>query len=258
MLASTDHGPLILNRLDYNEGFGGGFYGVGCQLMENGCYDPREVSMLKDLLNLKHQYYGDGVYAIDCGANIGVHSVEWSRIMKGWGDILAIEAQERIFYALAGNLALQNCFNARAVWGAVGRVRENIHIPEPDYRVPASYGSFELLQRVGTENIGQSIDYDRPTSTVRCFTIDSLALERVDLIKLDVEGMELEALEGSSETIDRCKPLLFIEAIKIDKAELKSFLDKRKYKTFPHGMNILAVHEDDKVLEHLMVEREAA
>jgi FkbM family methyltransferase len=59
------------------------------------------------------------VVALDCGANIGVHSVEWARLMKDWGSVIAVEAQERVFYALAGNLTLQNCFNARAIWAAV-------------------------------------------------------------------------------------------------------------------------------------------
>ena len=39
--------------------------------------------------------------------------------MTGWGIVIAIEAQERIYYALAGNLALNNCFNARAIHAAV-------------------------------------------------------------------------------------------------------------------------------------------
>jgi FkbM family methyltransferase len=50
--------------------------------------------------------------AIDCGANIGTHTIEWAKKMTGWGAVIGIEAQERIFYALAGNIAINNCFNA--------------------------------------------------------------------------------------------------------------------------------------------------
>ena len=39
-------------------------------------------------------YFGDGVMAIDCGANVGVHTLEWSRLMYGWGEVIAFEAQE--------------------------------------------------------------------------------------------------------------------------------------------------------------------
>ena len=57
---------------------------------------------------------------LDCGANIGVHAVNWARHIFPEGQVLAIEAQERIFYALAGNLLLNNVHNARAIWAAVG------------------------------------------------------------------------------------------------------------------------------------------
>src|SRR5260370_16749261 len=39
-------------------------------------------------------------------------TIEWAKRMTGWGSVLAIEAQERIYYALAGNIALNNCFNS--------------------------------------------------------------------------------------------------------------------------------------------------
>lgn len=35
--------------------------------------------------------------------------------MAGWGAVIGIEAQQSIFYALAGNIAINNCFNAKAV-----------------------------------------------------------------------------------------------------------------------------------------------
>ena len=89
-------------------------YGVGHQILETAAFDPMEVKMVLDLLAMRRRHYGDGVLAIDCGANIGVHTIEWANRMHGWGRVIAIEAQERLFYALAGNIAINNCFNARA------------------------------------------------------------------------------------------------------------------------------------------------
>lgn len=131
-LVSSDHGPLLVNRMDYNHTHTGDFYGVGAQIMENGCYDPLDVANLKNLLRWRRQYFGDGVMALDGGANIGVHSVEWARFMRGWGSVLAVEAQERVFYALAGNITLQNCHNARALWAALADVPGELSFPEPD------------------------------------------------------------------------------------------------------------------------------
>jgi hypothetical protein len=88
--------------------------------------------------------------------------------------------------------------------------------------------------------------------------IDGLGLERLDLLKLDVEGMEAEALDGARETITRCKPILFVETIKSDKAAISAALKTEGYIVLPNGMNILAIHKDDKSIEHISVLKEAA
>lgn len=254
-LVSSDHGPMLVNRMDYNHSFNGDFYGVGAQIMENDCYDPKEVRALKGLLTCRRDHFGDGVVALDCGANIGVHAIEWARLMRGWGSVIAVEAQERIFYALAGNLTLQNCFNARALWAAIGDEIGELSFPEPDYTAQGSFGSFELRPRLGGEFIGQAMDYGKPTSTVKQITIDSLELPRLDMLKIDIEGMEMEALKGARDTIRRCKPIMFIEVIKSDRDEIQVFCEARDYVVMPHGMNIIAVHKTDKTLENVGIER---
>lgn len=243
---------MIFSRLDYrmvapNKGFG-----VGLQLLERGAYDPQEVANVKRVLRLRRQHHGDGVVSLDCGANVGVHSIEWAKLMEGWGEVIAVEAQERIYYALAGNIALNNCFNARAVHAAVGDAVSEIAIPVPNYLTPSSFGSLELKAREKTEFIGQPIDYAAgPKQAVRLLTIDSLTLKRLDFLKLDVEGMELEALAGASETIQRCKPVLMIEVIKSDRAEIAKRLKAWSYDTFPMGLNVLAVSHDDPLRAHI-------
>ncbi len=258
VLASTDHGPMLVNRMDYNHVVTGDFYGVGAQLMENGCYDPRDVGVLCNLLACRREHFGDGVVALDGGANIGVHTLEWSRVMRGWGSVIAVEAQERVFYALAGNLTLHNAFNARAIWAALGNEDGELGIPEPEYTKQGSFGSFELKPRIGTEFIGQPIDYAKPTSVVKCITLDSVGLARLDLLKLDLEGMESEALDGAKDTIERCKPILFIEVIKSDKDAISEALRGAGYVVLPHGMNVLAVHKDDPTLQNIKPVKEAA
>lgn len=254
-LVSSDHGPLIVNRFDYNHIFNGDYYGVGAQILETGHYDPSDVTMLKSLLALRRQHFGNGVVALDLGANIGVHSVEWAKLMKGWGGVISVEAQERIFYALAGNLTLQNCLNARAIWAAVDETCGELSFPEPDYTQNGSFGSLELKARMGGEFIGQPIDYDKPSLTVRTISVDSLGLSRVDLIKMDLEGMEVEGLRGAQDTIKRCLPVMFVETVKADKDKVTQFLEAFGYVVMPSGMNVLAIHKDDKALESVKVER---
>jgi len=171
--------------------------------------------------------------------------------MTGWGSVLSIEAQERIYYALAGNIAINNCFNAIAVHAAVSSESGMLSIPTPNYLLPSSFGSLELRQRSGNEFIGQAIDYTQNMSTIRKLAIDDFKLPRLDLIKLDVEGMELEALEGAKETIRRTHPIMLIERIKADATELVQWLSAQGYEMIDAGINMLVIHASDKTLAEL-------
>lgn len=251
VLAATDQGTLIVNRYDYHA-VGGATIGVGHHLLESGRCDADEVGVGTAMLDLAHIFRGDGVVAIDCGANIGVHAVEWARAMTGWGRLLAFEAQERLFYALAGNLALNNCFNAQARHAAVAATCGVMRVPVPDYRQPASFGSLEMRPRASHEFIGQTVDYsDAGTAEIACLSLDSLALPRVDLIKIDVEAMEMEVLTGARDTIARQRPLLIVESLKADPAELQGWLESAGYQVLGMGNNFVAVHRDDPIRPHM-------
>ena len=144
ILASTEHGTMIVNRLDFATGASGAIYGVGINLLTNAVYEPHEGALALRLLDLRRKHFGDGVHVLDIGANIGVFTLTWARHMAGWGNVLAIEAQERIFYALAGNIAVNNCFNARCLYAAATSACGTMRVPVPNYRVPGSFGSLEL------------------------------------------------------------------------------------------------------------------
>jgi FkbM family methyltransferase len=251
VLASSNHGTMIVNRFDYRLTDGGGF-GVGYQLLERGCFDPIEVELAVQLLETRRRFFGDGAIAIDCGANIGVHTVEWATAMTGWGSVIAIEAQERIYYALAGNIAVNNAFNAIAMHAAVSSESGVMKIPQPDYLTASSFGSLELRKGERNEFIGQTIDYsDAKMVPVQKLALDDLKLTRLDLIKIDIEGMEMEALEGGRETIARCLPILLIEQIKSGRDQLRAWVAERGYTAIDAGINIVAVHESDPTLAQL-------
>jgi len=254
VLTSSNHGSMLVNRFDYRI-VGNGGYGVGYQILNKSCFDAEEVSIAVALLQSRKQHFGEGVVAIDCGANIGVHTIEWAKAMHGWGSVVAFEAQERVFYALAGNITLNNCFNAKAIYAAVGSSDSEISVPVPDYFTPSSFGSLEIRQNPSTEFIGQPINYaEENCLKTKLMTIDSLALKRLDFIKIDIEGMEVEALSGAEKSIADFKPILLVEKIKSDETAIQAFLDKYQYKVFQAGINLLAVHQDDPTLENIKIE----
>jgi FkbM family methyltransferase len=65
--------------------------------------------------------------------------------------------------------------------------------------------------------------------------LDSLGLERVDAIVLDVEGHEVQALRGAEQTITKHRPLLWFEFLH-HAAEIERFLAERGYTAPAHGI----------------------
>src|SRR6185312_8557748 len=254
VLASSNHGTMIVNRLDYRMSGPGRGVGVGYQLLEAATFDPVEVELALQLIEARKRVHGDGVVAIDGGANIGVHTVEWATAMTGWGSVIGIEAQERIYYALAGNIAINNCFNAIAMHAAVSSEPGILQIPNPDYFTPSSFGSLELRQSAKNEFIGQTVDYSEGTTVpVQKITLDSLNLPRVDLIKIDVEGMEFEALQGARTILEKNRPILLVESIKSGREALTAFLTERGYHVVEAGINLMCIHTSDETLTQLKV-----
>lgn len=259
VLAATNHGTMIVNRNDQADVGPDAAFGVGFQLLSRSAFDPEEVGMAVHALGMRRQHFGPGVVAIDAGANVGVHTVEWARNMYGWGRVIAFEAQEYVFYALAGNIALNNCWNASARWSALGEREGTIDVPEPDYQRPGSFGSLELRQREGTEYIGQPVSYAAEDCTrTPMVTIDAQALPRLDFLKIDVEGMEIEVLRGALATLRRCKPIVLAEAIKSNQQELTDLLRGVGYTTVARvGFNLLAFHGDDPSRQAFVLPGEA-
>lgn len=241
VLVATDHGPMIVNRNDFHRLPDGGTYGVGWQLLTFSSYDPSEVAEVLEILRKRREKCGDGVMALDCGANIGVHTVEMAKYMTGWGEVFAFEAQSRLYYALCGNIALNNLENATAYWVALGKEPGTIDIPRPNYNKPASFGSLELKHNPNNEYIGQAISYNTKNCVrVNLNSLDSYSFNRLDFIKLDVEGMELDILEGAKKVIKQFRPHMLIEWIKTPRAELEKALTLLGYSFVERGGNLLA------------------
>ncbi|MGS0895041.1 FkbM family methyltransferase [Burkholderia stagnalis] len=250
ILAATDHGPLIVNRNDYAVVDGKPCYGVGFNLLETGSFDASELDFLLSLLRIQRQRSGDGVVFLDCGANIGVFSVEAGRMMARWGAVHAFEPQDFIFYALAGNVAINNLFNVQAYQVALGSTSETITIPRLNYCKPGSYGSLEIKEpAISMLSVGQPLDYSSEVGRkVRQIRLDDLDLKRVDLLKIDVESMEIDVLLGAREIIKSSRPLIWVEILKTDSQRIKDILSEYDYHFFAAGQNMLAVPGGDSEL----------
>jgi hypothetical protein len=78
---------------------------------------------------------------------------------------------------------------------------------------------------------------------VNTITIDSLKLPEVTLMKIDVEGHELNVLKGCKKTIERCRPIIFFEANELEWLEPYKYLDKLEYNFYWVGCRSKPTHD---------------
>lgn len=140
---------------------------------------------------------GDAV--VDVGANIGTVTLPLARRVGPNGRVHAFEPQRIVFQHLCANLALNGLANVEAHWAALGAAAEMARIPALDPAATANFGGV----RLATEGAGEPVPMT---------TLDDLALTACALIKLDVEGMEIEVLKGAERTVARHRPAIYFEA----------------------------------------------
>jgi FkbM family methyltransferase len=130
---------------------------------------------------------------IDAGANIGNHTLFFAEIC-GAGRVYSFEPLRETFRILERNIALNRLINVTPVNAALGE--------QPGR---ARLGAYTAA------NIGKSSFQAGGEGGYEMTSIDTLGLERLDFLKMDVEGGHVPALRGARETIVRCRPLILIE-----------------------------------------------
>ncbi len=96
---------------------------------------------------------------------------------------------------------------------------ETICFQTPDYHATNNFGGLYLIPPRSSDN--QDMKWAGRAS-VETSTIDAFDLD-VDLIKLDIEGMEDKAIQGASDTISRCRPAAFCEMTKTNQNVILDF-----------------------------------
>lgn len=135
---------------------------------------------------------------VDVGANVGAYTVLASG--EAGADTVAIEPDPATFAALEDNVALNRLGSrVRAIRSAVG---------------PTS-GVVELVGGLGTRSHVAPATTARATRTVATTTLDRILEDRAPaMVKLDVEGWELEALRGGAGTL--VSPALMAMLVELD------------------------------------------
>jgi FkbM family methyltransferase len=144
--------------------------------------------------------------AVDIGANLGEWTIPLARAVGAAGRVLAAEPAPRSAAALEATLAANALRQAEVVRCAVGD-----HDGSIEFAVPIVTS---VRIDTGTARLGAA-GVDHESFNVPLRSLDSLAAERgfdrLDLIKIDVEGHERQILDGARAVLDRYRPTLVIE-----------------------------------------------
>jgi FkbM family methyltransferase len=154
------------------------------------------------------EFVPPGSTVVDIGANVGFFVLKFARWTGERGCVIAVEPDPENFAAIAAKVeaaGLKRCVRliqaaAAAQGGSVGFERNELH--PGDHRIRLDAGGM----------------------MVPAVTIDDLVTEAgtppVSLVKIDVQGAELLVLEGAKRTLDKMRPVLFVE---VDDRALGSF-----------------------------------
>ena len=175
------HGPMIYLRNDLC---------ISRSLALYGEWSEPELELFRRLLSA-----GDVVAEV--GANLGSHTVGLARMVGETGAVVAFEPQRFVYQLLCANIALNDLLNVHPRHSAVGASPGEINVPVLNFSAPNNVGGLAL----GGED-GEQVPVE---------TIDSLGFGRLNLLKIDVEGMEADVLAGAAQTLQRCRPLLYVE-----------------------------------------------
>lgn len=160
---------------------------------------------------------------VDGGANAGFFTVPVAqRIKKKNGIVISFEPQREIFNGLAGTVALNDMDNVRLNRMGLGNKDGKAVVPVVDYSKNQDFGVVAISQSDDSLSLHDIVVDQQQVQTIK---LDDLSLESLDFYKLDVEGFEILALQGSRKTIQKTRPFIWIEYWKVGFEKIKEELN---------------------------------
>jgi FkbM family methyltransferase len=168
---------------------------------------PDGVDITDPLLRGLRSHVADDAVCIDAGANIGLYSLALSSLAPK-GTVYAFEPSPSAYSHLADNLRVNRAANVEASQLALSDREGTVTFHDFSFFSAGSFSSDEgsLL----TSDSYGSTSFDAPTTTLDTFVAER-GIERVDFVKIDVEGAELSVLEGATETLAKHRPVVVLE-----------------------------------------------
>ncbi len=166
--------------------------GIGRELALYGVHETNSTAEVKRLIK-------PGMKILEAGANIGYYALLETKLAGPSGHLYAIEPSPQNFEMLKKNLELNGIRNADLYQAAFGEKRSKVKFYVYDR---SNLSSFIKRDEMGMEYTEVEVDM---------MTLDDfIKFKKVDFIRMDVEGYELEILKGAKNILSSSeKPELF-------------------------------------------------
>ncbi|HTQ50189.1 MAG TPA: FkbM family methyltransferase [Candidatus Acidoferrales bacterium] len=175
--------------------------GIDFSIFLLGAFEP-------SLLAFYQRRIKRGEIVLDIGANIGAHTLHFARAVAPDGRVVAIEATDYAFGKLQANLDLNPALKPYV--RAHHALLADSAMAQKPAALPASW-PLEGGQGLNADHQGKL----QSVGEARVLPLDDLVaderLEKVDWIKLDVDGNELSVLRGAKSVLRGLRPRIFME-----------------------------------------------
>lgn len=182
-------------------------------------YELKELEIIKKNIRTKD-------VIVDVGSNTGNHLVYFAKIMKA-GKVIPIEFHPETIELLKRHIDFNEIENAdlSKLGYAVGKERGEFIFTEH----PAN--DLCLTEVFVSDRHNNSYKYrgDRARK-IEIIPLDELIEEKVDFLKIDVEGLEMDVLEGGKNIFFKFRPDAMVEVKKANQKSFFNFLKKREYR----------------------------
>jgi len=218
--------------------------------MISGKYSP-------DITNTFESVINQGDICFDIGANVGALTLVMSKLTGTSGIVYSFEPNQIVFNRLLENIEMNKLKNVIPIKLGLGEKNENM-------------GLYISNEDPGNAGLTKGLIYDEliQVTSLDSF-VDSNSIDKIDLIKVDVEGMEYSVFLGGQKSLRIHKPTIIFETLKNRRErrpqvyeDLEIFLQRLGYLLFriesddtytktsikETSEDTLAIHQDRKLI----------
>ena len=181
-------------QTDYAEVFGNKLFlskkGLGLSVSHYGTYEELEAKIMEEKIET-------GNIVVDIGANIGLHTLNMARIVGNTGQVFAFEPDPSNFEILKKNVKINNYKNIILEQKAVGDKHGRATLYQSDN--PINHRIFPQIERATNQVQVELTNLDN--------YFDSDMIDKINFIKIDVEGMEFGVLKGMKNILKNNKKI---------------------------------------------------